>query len=273
MSVNPTDPVPYLYYLPIPSKLSQKIPVNPIAPFPFLRLQPELRLIVYEQLLLFPVGLHPLPSTPTTSRAIDLSIIFLNKLIHKEAIKVFYSNNKFTLYHHQIHLVLPCPITCSCGYQFHPNQNHSFLTISKIKSLEIQTLEISGVSEGPISSHEWHAYGSRIYCPHASEMISCEVPAEDLISHLNDIPTLQSLKITCLEVESFEKVARALRRTLEPGSTVKVPEIGIIETTTGDKQIDLQYEDLQKAWNAFKSTTLPNVDPSDDFRDVESTLR
>ncbi|KAK3691912.1 hypothetical protein LTR37_018343 [Vermiconidia calcicola] len=199
------------------------------------KLPPELRLRVYEYLLLYSRRLVPygaqkaqttlLPTSrwqreapPSVKYAqIDITVFCLNKQIYDEAASLFYGHNRFYVDFDDL---------CMCW-----TKRHAF----RLNENMVKRLKIGGINfdqEGPA------LWGECKYC--GSEGWA-------LLKHLASLPNLRSASLTFANVESFASCGRAtLRklRRLSKDASLETDDIGRLRISGLDVRLELRLPEL-----------------------------
>ncbi|KAK3717989.1 hypothetical protein LTR37_005415 [Vermiconidia calcicola] len=199
------------------------------------KLPPELRLRVYEYLLLYPRRLVPyvaqksqttiLPTSrwqrETSSSVeyaqVDITAFCLNRQIYEESANLFYGHNRFCVDFDDL---------CKCWNKRHPFR----LNENMVKRLKIGAINFD--REGPALWGECNYCGSEGWA---------------LLKYLASLPNLRSASLTFANVESFASCGRAtLRklRKLSKGASLGADDIGRLQISGLDVRLELRLPEL-----------------------------
>lgn len=211
------------------------------------RLPPELRVRVYEYLILSDFRLIPYvdhgvskgfdpPSSTSKHDAralpkLNLSLFLLNKQIYAESTDIFYTFNRFSIHYDDL---------CSCwsGRRFQLNE------------AQIKHVKILGINFD-------EEYYPRLW----SRCSVCDTQGFWLIKYLSKLPRLRRVVLSFADVESFALCASAVARKLGRlgrGWRLEAKEIGKLLVVGTNTLIELRLPGLVRTWpNALARASEP----------------
>ena len=225
------------------------------------KLPPELRVRVYDYLLVFPQRLVPHVSQKSTKTAsalssrrrrddlatahpaVDITVFILNKQIYEEAADVFYSRNKFCVHFDYF---------CTCW-----NTRYAL----RLNEERIKHFKVLGVN----LDHEDPMLWDRCKM--------CSTDGFGLLKYVNSLPNLRSVAIAFANEESFASCAgtagRKLRKLAKTAS-LEASNIGRLQITGTKALIELRLPSLIRSWPeaSKRATSRLIIDISDDEDDA-----
>ena len=204
------------------------------------RLPSELRVRIYDFLVLFPRQLVPQAAAKSTnsdtnrfSRAkrrggstnvgklVDTNIFLLNRQIYEESADLFYGHNTFCV---------PYECLCTCW----TSKNKAILNEQRIKHLKVQDVEF----EEPTFYQQCKM---------------CHSDGYGLVKHLNALPNLRSAVVVFPDVESFGSCGRSIMNRIHrlgKTASIEATEVGRFQTIDTKALIELRMPALIRCFPA-----------------------